>query len=474
MPLSFRFPAAAAVMAVALLGGCAAVPDPAPPRAAIPPQWYAPLPHSGDVVELRDWWSRFDDPLLAELIDDAQRSQPSLEQARARIAQARAGLRGAESARFPALDGTGSILRQHSEFPPPAVTATTASAGVDAAWEIDLFGGVRYRVAAARARAESSELAWHDARVSIAAETASTYLLLRACEALTAVFAQEVSSLAKTAELTTAKVKAGFDAPANSALADASAAEARNRVVAQGAECDAAVKALVQLTGQPEPALRQRLAPSSGRLPRPAFLAVPSVPAHMLSQRPDIAAVEAELAAAALDVGVADAERYPRLSLVGSVGITTFRAGAFDGEGPSWSFGPLLTLPLFDAGRRAAAVDAARARFDEVRAGYEQRARLAVREVEEALVRLDAASRREADATRAAQGFRDYFAAAQARWEVGTGSLIDQEEARRVALVAQAGLIGVQRERVAAWIALYRALGGGWEATPAPSQDRSP
>ena len=199
---------------------------------------------------------------------------------------------------------------------------------------------------------------------------------------------------------------------------------------------------------------------------------MPSVPAQVLSQRPDLAAAEAELAAAAFDVGAADAERYPRLSLGGSIGITTFRAGGLSGDGPSWSFGPLFTLPLFDGGRRLAAVDAARARFDEARAGYEQRARLAVREVEEALVRLDAASRREADAVRAAQGFRDFFAAAQARWEIGTGSLIDQEDARRIALAAQAALVAVQRERVAAWVSLYRAIGGGWEPQAPTTQSK--
>jgi outer membrane protein TolC len=107
-------------------------------------------------------------------------------------------------------------------------------------------------------------------------------------------------------------------------------------------------------------------------------------------------------------------------------------------------------------------VDAAEARYMEARARYEQRARVAVREVEEALVRLDAATRREADAQKAALGFREYFDAAQARWDVGAGSLLDLEEARRNALTAAAALVTVQRERVTAWVNLYKAVGGGW------------
>lgn len=465
MNLALRLPVAWPIATTALLlASCASPPQRGTTQpAAAPAQWHAPLPHGGDATALSDWWSRFDDPLLEALIDDAQRSQPTLEQARARIAQARAALRGAQAGYRPALDGSARATRQRSEFPPPSGTVTTASVAADAAWEIDLFGGIGHGVAAARSRAEGSELAWHDARVSVAAETASTYVGLRACEALVSVFTEDAQSLAKTAELTGARVEAGFDAPANGALAQASTAESRNRLVAQRAECDVAVKALVALTGLDEPALRERLAAASAKLPQPAMFAVPALPARLLSQRPDLAAAETELAAAASDIGVADAQRYPRLSLAGSIGIFGFRAGGFDGEGPTWSFGPLLTLPLFDGGRRAANVDAARARFDEARAAYEQRARLAVREVEEALLRLDAAARREADAQRAAQGFRDFFAAAQARWEIGAGTLIDQEEARRIALAAQAALVGVQRERVAAWVALYRAIGGGWE-----------
>jgi outer membrane protein, multidrug efflux system len=127
-----------------------------------------------------------------------------------------------------------------------------------------------------------------------------------------------------------------------------------------------------------------------------------------------------------------------------------------------WSIGPSLSLPIFDAGRRSAAVDAAQARYAEARSRYEQRARDAVREVEEALVRLDAAQRREADASTAAQGFATFLEAQRKRTDAGAGSLLDLEEARRTALNAQSSLIAVQAERVSAWITLYRAVGGGW------------
>ena len=452
-----------------LLGACVSPPQAEPPTRTEAPVWFAPLPHGGQTDRLAAWWQDFDDPLLARLIDQAQAAHPGLAQAAARIAQARAQAEAASGARWPALDARGGLTRSRSELPPAAGAQTTASATLDAGWEIDLFGGIAQGARAAQARAQASADQWHDARISLAAEVASTYVGLRACEAVLAVFEQDAASLGQTAELTRQKVKVGFDAPANAALAEASAAEAANRVVAQRAECDVAVKQLVALTVQPEGRLREQMAARRGALPRPQALRVAQVPAALLAQRPDISAAARAVAAASADVGVAQADRYPRLSLSGTIGLGAVRAAGQTVDGSTWSFGPGLVIPLFDGGRRQAAVDAAQARYDEAVAAYRERTLSAVREVEEALVRLDAAERREADAVRAAQGFAEFFAAAQTQWQVGTGSLLDLEQARRTALSASAGLIQVQRERVAAWITLYKAMGGGWQSTdPTP------
>jgi outer membrane protein TolC len=133
------------------------------------------------------------------------------------------------------------------------------------------------------------------------------------------------------------------------------------------------------------------------------------------------------------------------------------------GTGATWSFGPTLSLPLFDAGRRRAVVDQNRGRFQELVAAYRQRAAQAVQEVEEALVRLESASDRLKDAERAAQSFQVYLKAARSRFETGAGSAFEQEDARRSSLNATAALLQVRSERVAAGISLYKALGGGWE-----------
>jgi NodT family efflux transporter outer membrane factor (OMF) lipoprotein len=299
---------------------------------------------------------------------------------------------------------------------------------------------------------------------------------LRACEAQQQVLDQDAQSQRQSAQLTREKVRVGFEAPANGALADGAAADATNRAIAQRAECDVLVKGLVVLTGHNEPALRTRLQAQTAKLPQPASFAVGALPTQLLAQRPDIAAAERGVVASAAEVGAAEAARYPRLTFSGNLGVSALRSGGATLDGTAWGFGPQLVLPLFDAGARAAREDAARARYDEARATLDGRLRGAVAEVEEALVRLDAATRREGEAERASQGFRDYFTAAEQRWRIGAGSLIDREEARRTALAAQSALISVQRERVAAWITLYRALGGGWsanDATPATNNRKS-
>jgi NodT family efflux transporter outer membrane factor (OMF) lipoprotein len=297
--------------------------------------------------------------------------------------------------------------------------------------------------------------------VSLAAEVGGTYVAYRACNRLAQVLTDDTASREQTAKIIGLRTTAGFDAPADARLAQSSAADARQRLIAQRAECDLNIKALVSLTGVTEPQIREQLGRGEN-MPEPARFGVLSVPARLIAQRPDVAATERELAAASEEIGVAQANRLPRISLLGSIGIAGVRLGGNTSDQSTWSFGPSISLPLFDAGRRKAGVDAAQARYEEAQAGYVQRVRLAVREVEEALVRLDSATRRQADAQAASADYEAFFAATESRFKAGAASVLDLEDARRTQLAARQAFVGVQRERLAAWIALYKALGGGW------------
>ncbi|MET0963106.1 MAG: efflux transporter outer membrane subunit [Noviherbaspirillum sp.] len=454
--------------AAVLMAGCAFAPAPQPtPESASPAAWEAGLPaapvaHQGSQAGLVQWWRGQGDALLAELVAAAQGVSPTLAAARAQIADARASRTAAGAALLPGLDA--SLQASRSSAQPPLPMATTVQGALQAGWEIDLFGGNRAARDAAQARYEGAQAGWHDARVSLAAEVANQYYQLRSCELQVGIAAADAASRAETGRLTTLAADAGFQAPATAALARATTAEGNSRLIQQRAACDIDIKALVALTALPEADLRRRLQAQPAALPQDAHLRITSLPAELLAQRPDLAVRAREVAAASADIGAAEAQKYPRLTLSGSVGAARFRSAGLSGTLETWSVGPVaLTLPLFDGGRRSANAEAARERYEAAAVQYRGAARQAVREVEQALVRLDSTARRSADAAIAVEGYTASFAGIQARYRSGLASLLELEEARRVRLAAETALLSLQNERTAAWIALYRAAGGGWD-----------
>lgn len=469
----WRVFAACAPLALAACG----TPRPAPPatvQAPAPLLWQAPLPHNGELTDLTQWWQQQGDPLLAQLIEAAQAASPNVSSAVSRIAQARAARTVASAALGPVVDGTVAASRGITQ--PGIPLATSVQAGVQASWEIDIFGANRATRDAAQARLDGAQAQWHEARVSVAAETANQYTAFRTCERQLAVARADASSRGETSRLTELAARAGFQPPASASLARASAAEGKARATQQQAQCDLDVKVLVALTALPEPELRSKLAEAPAGIGLRAPITIASLPATVLSQRPDLYQAEREVAAASAEVGSAEAQRFPRLGLTGQITAARFRAMGVTDDLTLWSIGPLsLSVPLFDGGRRAANVDAVQARYEEAAANYRARARQAVREVEEALVQLESTALRNEDARVASEGYRAFFNATQSRYQNGMASLVELEDARRTALAAEMALLTLQRERVAAWIALYRAAGGGWQrpagpaAAPAPS-----
>ena len=457
-----------ALLCVLGLAGCAAAPDAAPSLAqAVPVQWQAPLPHQGKLVNLSDWWAQQNDPLLVELIMAAQTVSPSLATARSNIEQARLSRLASNAALLPRVDASANLTRSSPGFMDqlPMPLTTSAQAGLNLSWEIDLFGKLSATRDAEEQRFAGVQALWHAARVSVAAETANQYYELRACEKLLTVAQADAASRGETARLSALSTQAGFQAPASDALARASAADGRSQATAQQALCALDIKALVALTGLPEADLRQKLVTTAADSTPDAMLAVASVPAQALAQRPDIFNAAREVDAASAEVGEARAQRYPRLTLNGSINtnkiISPSPAQRFD----AWSIGPLqLTVPLLDGGAGKANVRAAQARYVNAAAQYRASVRQAVREVEEALVKLQSTAARDADASIAAEGYRAAFIGSEARYRSGLANLLELEDARRTLLAAQSSVINLQHERRSAWVALYRALGGGWQA----------
>ncbi|MBC7611137.1 MAG: efflux transporter outer membrane subunit [Polaromonas sp.] len=486
--LARKFAIAGCLSAIGLLlavAGCTATAPPATVPITSPPQWFAPLPpagsslanptvmstatsglpHDGSLGSLSQWWAQQNDALLVELIEAAQAVSPTIMTALSSIEQAQATRAVAEAALRPTLDATAGLSRSLSAPTnrAAAAPASLAQIGLQTSWEFDVFGKNRAMLGADRERLAGAQALWHDARVTVAAEVARQYYTLRSCEKLLLVSELDARSRFETSRLTALVAKAGFEAPATAALARASAAESKSRATQQRAECDVDIKTLVALTALAEPVLRQKLAQAPAPAPQQGIAGISSVPAEVLAQRPDVFNAAREVAATSFEVGSASAQRYPKLSLSGSIthSKTVIRGVSTGFE--SWSIGPLaLTVPLFDGGASQANLVAARARYEDAASKFRGISRQAVREVEEALVRLQSTSDRAGDAAVAEDGYRASYAGTEARYKAGLASLVELEESRRILLSAQSALVNLELERRNAWIALYRALGGGW------------
>jgi len=450
-----------------LLSACAVGPDFKRPDVA-QTQWHAPLPHGGKVANLLRWWEQWDDPLLTQLIEQAEQHSPTLDMAVAKLAEARANAGVSEAASFPAVGVNAGVTRSKSVFGTQVLQQTQGNFRFDAGWEIDLFGKVQRGQEAAHARLQSSEAGWHEARISLAGEVADAYVELRACEASAALAEKELASRRATRELIELKRNAGFVSASEWARNQAAWDDASAKLAAKQGDCARQLNRLVALTGLDYAGLQERLQARHAQLPAPKQIALDEVAARALSQRPDVAGAESEWAAASAEVGVAKADLFPSLNLLGSIGVSRLLIAGKASDASTWSFGPTLKIPVFDGGGYSGRVKAAQARYDYAQANYQKTVRNAVQEIEDALVRLNVANQHAEQNRDALENYRVMLQAGQTRRDAGLANQLDVEDMQRAAWLAEDTMLGSQRDSALAWIALYKALGGDWERTARP------
>lgn len=454
------------------LAGCARLPQaPEIPEAPVAARWHAPAPSEpASPLTLERWWDRLDDPVLSDLVRQAERVDATLSAAVARVEQARAERVGAGAVLVPQLSG-GDVF-QRGKATPSAPVTNTRQGGFQAAWEIDLFGAARASSDASRSRLLGARAAADALKLSLAAEITLAYAGLRACEALVRQAMVETESRQQTLRVSETAFRSGLVAAIDLASARAGAARARAQGIGQQAQCDRQIKALVAATALDEPSLRERLAPGQARVPRPTRFAVAQLPAAVLNLRPDVLEASQGVAAAAAEQKAADARQWPTVRLSGNIGDLRVSTSAGSTSGRVWTLGPLeVTFPIFDAGQRQANLAAARAAFDASVSSYQAMVRRAVQEVEQAMVDVGSAEAQQADIALAAREFAAAFAVAQTRYERGLSSLFELEEARRNASLAEVSRLQQELAHFQAWVALYRALGGGWTPPTDPNQE---
>lgn len=467
-----RLLAAPLVTLLVLLAACSTAPPAAPPRpAAIPAAWLSPLPHGGSSAALGAWWQAFSDPALFRLVERAQAQSPTLAQAAARRRQAEAGAAQARAALLPALTANAQAQRGRN-LSGMAGTATTASGSLNASWELDLFSGQRAAAEAGAAEASAAHADWHAARVSLAADVAQAYVQLRLAQAreesaeLDTRFAEQLAGWGR------AQYQAGLLSASDAALLNTERAVASANRSQWRAEAQIALQTLALLCGQRAEVLAAELAPPDiaeqgfdlrRSQPRAPAFDVAGLPAQLLAQRPDLAAAHRRWIAALQQQRSIEAQRWPQLSLAAMAGETRLRAGGASSGASTWSFGPSLSLPLFDAGLRKARAEGAEAAADEAAAALQARWQQAVAEVEQQLQRVAASVEREREVDAVRREWEGIALRTGAQAQAGLQSGAQRNTTYRNALAAYDAVLGVRAEQALAWVGLYRALGGGWK-----------
>lgn len=460
--------------AVSILCGCAAVgPDYVAPPDVAAKRWHANTTEAKRDESNKDWWSSFGDEALMNLIGAAQQNNPTIDKAVAAIDAARAYAARAGAKMGPTINASVSSIDSKSLVLGKQVTSHSATDKIDASWEIDLFGAVRRAKESSGAKVIAAQADYEDALVSLKAQIATEYINYKSCKLSAAIYQNSLNSAQTTMDMTHSAVTEGALAVVDEQLASASTEAIRSSLINQEAECDVIVKNITYLTAMDEDKVMQVLAKSPNVIPSPASVSVVSVPANLLLQRPDIVAAERSLAAASAEIGFAKANLYPRLTLMGNISTLSYTAkGASTIDAKPWSFGPTLSMPLFDTGATRAQIAQAQAYFNTAQANYKLAVLGAVKEVEQALTRLQAAGKREVSAGISAKNYDYHLQASLDLWRVGQINTITLEQSRRNALQAQQTQLNAQRDKVIYAIALHKALGGGWAYDPKEEQDR--
>lgn len=459
-----------------VLAGCTVGPTHTSPPPYAPQAWTESLDPgmTADAADLRAWWRSFHDPTLDALVDRALAGSLDLRDAAARVRESRA-LRGVTAAeRLPAVDARGSAALRHSsatsEGGPggaPGDTNDAYDVGFDASWEIDVFGRVRRGVEAADADVAAAIEDERAARVALIAEVARVYVELRSAQSRLKIAEANVLAQRETFDLAEERRRAGLGTDLDTARAAAQLESSQaNLPVLRRAERVAANRLSV-LLGELPGSLSTELG-GAGANPAPKAGAI-GLPADLLRRRPDIRRAERALAAATARVGVATADLYPRFTLAGNFGLESGSlADLVDADSRSWSVGPLaVRWPIFNGGRVRAGIRAQEARLDQALVAYERTVLTAHEEAANALLALartrerrEALAKAEAASARAAELADDL-------WSRGLTDFINVLDARRALYAAQDQLAIADAEGVTGLVALYKALGGGWDDSPA-------
>ncbi len=492
-----RMPSVTAVLAL-MLSGCAVGPDYSKPDVAMPvayktaepadapvhadtlPQnWKAAQP--ADARQRAPWWEIYGDPQLNALEERVASANQTVAAASARFRGARAAVAQARSAYFPTVTANAAFNQSRASSnilykSSAGVTVPDYLVDAQISWEPDLWGRISRAVEGGRAGAQASAADLQSAILSMQAELASNYFELRGTVEEERLLKETLQAYDKALVLTRDRFAGGIAAESDVAQAEEQLRSTQAQLIDLETARASLVNAIAILVGEPPSSFTLDVEPlDEGHAPRPsaALAALPlSVPSALLERRPDIAAAERRVAEANARVGVATAAFFPNLLLAATGGLeaTNFSSWLM---APSrfWSLGPQLAFTALDFGGRAAARDAARATYDESVADYRQTVLTAFGQVEDNLNALEVL-RRESEAQRdAVDAAKRALSKVGNRYENGAITYLNVVVTQAIVLSDQRTEVRIERRRMAASVALIKALGGGWTTAALPDAE---
>ena len=466
------------IAALALfLAGCSVGPDYKEPALAVPAAWTEAQQKGVDTrpAELTHWWTAFEDPMLNSLVDRAVRSNLDLRVAEARIREARASRAVVASGAWPTVDTSGSYTRSRSSenalnIPSQGGGASGIklernlfNAGFDANWEIDVFGGVRRSVEAADAIIEATEYSRRDILVSLLGDVARNYIDLRGAQRRLAVARANLQTQQDSLDLTRVRFNAGLASDLDVARAEAQLNSTASQVPTLESLMKQSAYSLDLLLGLSPGALWKELESEVAIPNLPAEVLV-GLPSDLLRRRPDIRIAERQLAAATAQIGSVVADLFPKFSLTGAAGLQSISASDWLTAGSRyWSIGPTIRWPIFDAGRIRANIEIRNAQQEQAVNQYEQTVLAALGDVEKSLVNYAQEQVRYRTLSDAVAANRRAVQMAQELYIRGLNDYLNVLDTQRALYITETEMAQSEATMASNLVALYKALGGGWQ-----------
>ncbi|MGH1540663.1 MAG: efflux transporter outer membrane subunit [Arenicella sp.] len=437
------------------------------------PNFNKPKLHTNDWIDRQanhaintTWWTVFNDPMLDDLVIRVASDNLDIAIAQQRILESRA-LRGvSRAALLPSLGTSSSYVRSKKNN----AIQDAYEVGFDAAWEIDFVGGNRRAIEASTARLESTKAFKHHIILSVIAETARNYIELRGHQKRIALLVRNVALQQQTINLLRASFDNGLSREVDVTRAESQLANTQSLIPNIAAEVRAGTYRLAMLTGKQPDALYKVLEKSKP-LPAPEEVVPLGLKSDLLKRRPDIQVAEKKLAAATADIGVAVAKLYPSFSLTGSLGFSAADfSNLFKNASETFLFTPSIHFPIFSAGKIRAQINVAEIRHSIAAIEYEKTLLTALKETESILVRYAKEQETRAQLKRAVKSSTRSVELSNVLYKNGLTNFVGVLDAEQQLTTTEDALVQSETRVLTNLIALYKALGGGWEvfepATP--------